>query len=60
MDELNCTGHESDIRKCPHGGWRKSDCGHKEDAGVRCHHPHAQEPEVNNGYSVILLPDDIT
>ena len=47
MDELNCTGHESDIRKCPHGGWRKSDCGHKEDAGVRCHHPHAQEPEVN-------------
>jgi len=44
MDEVNCTGSESDVRNCRHGGWRMSDCGHHEDASVKCHHPHAQQP----------------
>ena len=43
---MNCTGSENDVRNCPNGGWRKSDCGHNEDAGVKCHHPHAQKPPV--------------
>ena len=43
---MNCTGSENDVRKCQHGGWRNSDCGHEEDAGVKCHHPHAQKPPV--------------
>ena len=47
MDEVNCTGAENDVRKCQHGGWKMSDCGNNEDAGVRCHHPHAQEPPVS-------------
>eukprot|EP00794_Sanderia_malayensis_P005465 gene5465-6148_t len=46
MDEVECTGNEKDLRKCKHAGWHKSDCGHMEDAGVRCHHPFSQEPEV--------------
>ena len=47
MDEVNCTGNEHDVRNCAHGGWKQSDCGHNEDAGVRCHHPHAQKPDVS-------------
>ncbi|XP_065071306.1 lysyl oxidase homolog 2B-like [Rhopilema esculentum] len=45
MDEVNCTGNEHDVRNCAHGGWKQSDCGHNEDAGVRCHHPHSQKPD---------------
>eukprot|EP00069_Balaena_mysticetus_P010569 bmy_20717T0 len=36
MDELGCEGHESALWRCPSGGWGRSDCGHKEDAGAFC------------------------
>ena len=47
---MNCTGAEKDVRECKHGGWHMSDCGHNEDAGVKCHHPHSQEPPVIHIY----------
>ncbi|KAJ8000276.1 hypothetical protein DPEC_G00203160 [Dallia pectoralis] len=35
LDELNCTGNESNLWECPAVGVNH-DCGHKEDAGVIC------------------------
>ena len=36
LDNLSCTGRESRLVDCPHRGLGRHDCGHHEDAGVRC------------------------
>ncbi|XP_078142317.1 macrophage receptor with collagenous structure [Centroberyx gerrardi] len=36
LDDLQCTGRESDIFACPHGGVGTHNCSHGEDAGVQC------------------------
>ena len=36
LDNLNCTGTEGTIRNCPHSGWGIDNCGHSDDAGVKC------------------------
>lgn len=35
-DDLVCTGSEVDLFNCQHRGLGVNDCGHNEDAGVKC------------------------
>ena len=36
LGNVNCTGNESHVWRCPSQGWGQHDCRHKQDAGVIC------------------------
>ncbi|XP_049895611.1 deleted in malignant brain tumors 1 protein-like, partial [Epinephelus moara] len=36
LDDLRCSGSESSLRDCPHGGLGTHNCAHSEDASVIC------------------------
>ena len=36
LNEVNCTGEESELLECGHNGTPNHDCSHYQDAGVRC------------------------
>lgn len=36
LDDLECTGQESDIFDCHHAGISAHNCQHSEDVGVQC------------------------
>ena len=36
LDDVGCSGSESSIINCQHGGWGVENCGHSEDASVIC------------------------
>ena len=36
LDDLQCTGHESNLLECPHIGEGRHNCAHSEDASAVC------------------------
>ena len=36
LDDVSCTGSESELLECYHNGIGNHDCSHFEDASVRC------------------------
>ena len=46
LDGMECTGTESRLLDCPHGGLNIYNCGHQEDAGVRCTRPPGKSPHL--------------
>ena len=36
LDNLKCRGDENSLMECRHRGWGINNCGHFEDAGVKC------------------------
>lgn len=39
LDELICTGNETDVSQCSHQSWGATDCFHNEDVGLVCTAP---------------------
>jgi len=37
LDDVACYGSEAFLTECPFVGWNRSNCVHREDAGVRCY-----------------------
>jgi len=36
LDNLHCTGTESQLASCRHNGWGRHNCGHHEDVSIQC------------------------
>ena len=59
LDNVMCTGNESELSECGHQGIGSHNCGHREDAGVVCEGKHKQVAKANeislcNGLSMVL------
>ncbi|XP_057592920.1 deleted in malignant brain tumors 1 protein-like [Hippopotamus amphibius kiboko] len=48
LNNVGCSGHETYLWKCSHGGWNSHNCVHSEDASAIC-------SEVKTGFAVRLV-----
>lgn len=37
LDDMHCTGKETELADCPNTGWGAGNCGHQEDIGIDCY-----------------------
>ena len=51
MDDVHCTGSETDIESCPHNPIHN--CGSLEGAGVKCGMPNKFKPKIKMKLDVI-------
>ncbi|PIK49864.1 putative scavenger receptor cysteine-rich protein type 12 isoform X1 [Apostichopus japonicus] len=51
LDDLECTGEETDIFECSHPGIAVTNCNHEEDAGVVCAEQASEDIRLEGGES---------
>ncbi len=49
LDDIDCTGFETTLTNCSHGGWGNHNCGHGEDVSVHCY---SKEPVGSGNLSL--------
>ena len=52
LGNVGCTGSETNLSSCSHGGWGRHDCSHSQDAGVIC------QGEYDSGTSSFRIHQD--
>ncbi|XP_043825086.1 scavenger receptor cysteine-rich type 1 protein M130-like isoform X2 [Dromiciops gliroides] len=56
LNNVHCKGNESSLWDCVADPWGQTDCGHKEDAGVRCSGvPTTRELQESSGHKALKL-----
>ena len=56
MDDVHCTGTESNLTSCTHTN--NHNCGHSEDAGVRCSNSKYKHITVDQHAVIICSPNN--
>jgi len=46
LDDLHCTGTESQLASCRHNGWGRNNCGHHEDVSIQCVDDYVSTPST--------------
>ena len=55
LDDVDCTGNEKSLLSCSHRGINSHNCGHHEDASVRCLELEVQSERVYYEYTKYFL-----